>query len=563
MRTYLRKRIFVFVLLIVIGAFSVGGLTYAIFTSSTEQSGTNVITTLDCLNLTFKNQENIINMENTFPMSDSDAMEKLPYKFTLKNTCPVNLKTEINLESLSVANAINKNYIKVYFDYFDIEPITSILNSLPNKTATIANATSKALSTITIYAYEEKEFELRMWIKEDVTEAQIGTNINYQGKITLNISPEATSGIYGVRRNVDTSSSAWERVYASEGLIANAQFGDTPVQNDFDNIYPWSDIISYNYNTSTKTETAQYGDANFKFDGTNGEVLTRIPEFYYKRYQGTDTKTNITYEYVLISEDAKSGFSKSDTFSVGRYTMSGNSSAVHSKSGVQPIVNTTITDFRTYARALGEDFGQLDYRYFILQLLYLVEYADYNSQDKLGLGHVESLTSTYGGRPVNSGGTNTLGMKSGTLDGNNAGTSSMIYRGIEDIYGNVWQWVDGINIKEYITYICTDPSKYDSINFETNTCYKPVGYTNLTSSDVFPSKLGYDANNPLVAMPIASGGSSSTYITDNYWSNPGNKIALVGGSWYFSTKVGMWTWAVNDTFSDTSVYRGARLLRYN
>ena len=553
MRAYLRKRIFIFALLIMVGIFSVSTLTYAIFTATTIQTGTNSITTLDCLTMEFSERENVINMVNTFPMSDAKAMEKLPYKFTLKNTCPVNMKTEINLESLSVANAINHNYIKVYFDYVDIEPQIKILNTLTTKTATITGATSKSLGSITIYAYEEKEFELKLWIKEDVTAENIGTNKNYQGKITLNIMPDPSGDIYGVRRNVDTSSSAWERVYASEGLIANAQIGETPVQNDFDNIYPWSDIISYNYNTSTKEET-MYGDAAFKFDGTNGEVLTRIPEFYYKRYQGTDTKTNITYEYVLISEEAKSGFSKSDTFSVGRYTMSGDATAVHSKSGVQPLVSTTITDFRNYARNLGEDFGQLDYRVFILQLLYLVEYANYNSQSVLAQGYVNGNTDN-----ATSGGCDSLGMKSGTP--NNDGKNSMIYRGIEDIYGNVWQFVDGINIKNFITYVCYTPSEY-KIN-EYAGCYKPVGYTNLNADVDFPSKVGYDANNPLIAVAIASGGSSNTYITDGYNSSTSNSILEFGGAKATTQYAGFFRLIMNIIPSSSSNYLSSRLLRYN
>ena len=90
--------------------------------------------------------------------------------------------------------------------------------------------------------------------------------------------------VYGVKRSLTTSSSAWERIRDAVGLVANAQVGTTAVQNDFDNIYPWSDIISYNYDVTAKQVTAYYGDPTFKFDGTNGEVLTKIPEFYWRRY---------------------------------------------------------------------------------------------------------------------------------------------------------------------------------------------------------------------------------------------------------------------------------------
>ena len=240
--------------------------------------------------------------------------------------------------------------------------------------------------------------------------------------------------VYGVRRKLaNNSSSTWERIEDAVGLVANAQKGSTAVQNSFDNLYPWSDIISYNYDVKSQRITAYYGEPTFKFDGSNGEVLTRIPEFWYKRTRDD------TYEYVYIADGKKEGYIKSEQFSVGRYTMSGSNSRVYSKSGVAPLVSDTITNFRTYARNLGDGFGQLDWHYFLFQILYLVEYADYNAQDKLGKGVIsKEWTGSFNG--VNSGGCDSLGMKSGTL--NDDGQHSMIYRGIEDIYGALWQFVD-------------------------------------------------------------------------------------------------------------------------
>ena len=553
MRGYLRKRIFIFILLICIGFISVGSITYAIFTKSVEQENPNTITTLTCLDMSFKNQENIITLENQYPMSDEEAlMDLTPYKFTIKNNCKNTVLANINFETLITNDSFSKEYINIWFNNKG-NTFISNLDKLPVATE-VANegATSNNLASVEFNQYEEKEFEFMLWANEDLTLEQ-GKNKNFSGKLAVTYQPIISEKIYGVKRDVDTSSSAWERTDDAVGLVANAQFGDTPVRNDFDNIYPWSDIISYNYkydSSTGKVTEIMYGEDGFAFDGTNGEVLTRIPEFYYRRYQQTESDGK-TYEYVQISAAPQDGFTKSETFSVGRYTMSGNSTAVHSRSGVQPLVNTTITDFRTYARALGEDFGQLDYRYFILQLLYLVEYADYNSQVKLGLGYNINPTSK------NTGGCDYLGIKSGTFI--NDGNYPVIYRGIEDIYGNVWQFIDGINIKDYVTYICYDPSQYAVDTF--TGCYKPIGYTNLTENKIYPSKLGYDANNPLVAMPVSSGGSDSTYITDTYWSASGNRTAKAGA--WSDNKGGLWYLSLTGTSTETGTDRGARLLRYN
>ncbi len=295
---------------------------------------------------------------------------------------------------------------------------------------------------------------------------------------------------------------------------------------------------------------AYYGEENFTFTPSgNVEVLTKIPEFYYRRYQDD------TYEYIYISKTQQEGYTKSEEFSIGRYTMSGNATRVHSKSGVAPLTNTTITNFRTYARNLGEEFGQLDYHYFILQLLYLVEYADYNSQIKLGPGYTNSSHTG----PIKSGGCDALGMHSGSVDGTD--NSSMIYRGIEDIFGNIWQFVDGINIKDYQAYICYDKNQYASDKFDG--CHQAVGYANSNANNQWVSKLGYDTIHPLIAFPTETNGNSSTHMTVQYWSQSGNRIALVGGSWAHTLRGGLWCWYVNNASSSSGGSLGARLLKIN
>jgi hypothetical protein len=430
--------------------------------------------------------------------------------------------------------------------------------------------------------------------------------------------------IYGISRDTTASSSAWTRIEDSVGLVANATKDGTAVTNDFDNIYPWSDIISYNYNTTTNQITAYYGDANFKFDGSNGEVLTYIPEFYYKR----EVKNGI--EYIYISQYAINGYTKSKAFSVGRYKMSYSGSKGHSFSGTIPKVSATITQFRSYAQALGSGFGQMDWRYFTLQMLYLVEYANYDSQLKLGkgatdlryeatdnaliseagtnriviatsinyvLGQQIDIGTSQGGRQIakdrtitgiqayNSGGTvgtaltfdgtavnvaignliyscgqksgqcDSLGMKSGCI--NNDGKHSMAYRGIEDIYGNVFDSIDGINIQNNQAYICYNPANYVVDTFGGN--YTALGYLNSNSTgDV--NTLGYDASNSIVALPTSIGGG--TYMCDFYYQASGNRVLLVGGRFCNFSGAGLWCFYSVNSSSTAFFDIGARLLKY-
>ena len=435
---------------------------------------------------------------------------------------------------------------------------------------------------------------------------------------------------YGIRRKIkDNTSPVWERICDNIGLVANATKDGSAVQNDFDNIYPWSDIKTYNYDTTNKKVKAYIGEPGFKFDGTNGEVLTRIPEFWYKREIKED------YEYIYIADYNRAGYKHSKEFSIGRYDISVDANGkAHSISGQIPAYNKTISAFRTLATGVGTGFGILDTRYFILQMLYLVEYAHYNSQLKLGngytgmrinnndvaliaetstnrfivntsagnsfvVGQIISIGTGYGnfsvasertiteiadftngtvtgkaikfdGDPVNiattnviwssaqrSGKCDTLGMKSGCLSNSK---TSVIYRGIEDIFGNVWQFVDGINIKDYVAYVCDDPTQYVSDKFVSP--YKQIGYTNLQTSGVYPNRLGYDEDNTQIALPTEAGGSSETGTCDYYSCSEGNRIALVGGYVDSGTFAGLFCWHLYYASSFAYWSIGARLLKY-
>ena len=390
-------------------------------------------------------------------------------------------------------------------------------------------------------------------------------DINHSGQnITINVTIAAKQAekiyVYGVSRDTNSTSSEWTRVADSVGLVANAYLpadgtvgtatGDDVV-NDFDDIYPWSDIKSYNYVAIDKKITAWYGDSNFKFDGSNGEVLTFIPGFYYKR----EVVDGIEYQY--ISKYELEGYSYSEPFSVGRYKMSESDAGTslsnsndaetelmavpntgvfrgRSVSGEGPSAYRTIGVFRESASILGSEFSIMDYHYFVLQMLYLVEYADYDAQAKLGAGVVNT------GSAVTMGGTDELGMNSGCLV--NDGAHSMIYRGIEDIFGNVAEFIDGINIKDYQAYINYDFRTYWSDTFDGD--YKPLGYVNANGEGLI-TKIGYDSNNPLIGLPtsVTSDGTDTGYnasIKDGYYPNFGETILVAGGSYYDDIGGGLW-----------------------
>lgn len=434
---------------------------------------------------------------------------------------------------------------------------------------------------------------------------------------------ETTRGhVYGIRRKItNNSSSAWERLFDSVGKVANATKNGGTVQNDFDSLAPWSDIKSCNYDLTTKKINAWFGDANFKFDGTNGDVFTHIPKTYWKIYQEND------YDYVLLADYPKAGFMEVDGFFVGRYNGSVVNDVLHTYSGLVPTTGKNRGQFRTLANALGNNFSQLDWRYLVLQMLYLVEYATYNSQSALGNGiqsrkYVKTIVAenntnraiigsssgyyvgqiirigtsdggtqiadarkitaiapydedgvtgaalTFDGAAVNiavdnfvctmaqiTGQCDDLGMKSGCI--NNDGYHSMIYRGVENLFANIWQFVDGINIKDRLAYICKDHSQYADNVFADP--YKPLAYTNADANG-YAKTLGLDVDEPFFRFPTEVGGSTSTYMADYYYQNTGNRVARVGGNFFSGASDGLWYWNFSDASLFADWYIGCRVL---
>lgn len=441
---------------------------------------------------------------------------------------------------------------------------------------------------------------------------------------------ETTRGhVYGIRRKItNNSSSTWERLFDSVGKVANATKNGGTVENNFDSLAPWSEIKSCNYDLTTKKIKAWFGDANFKFDGSKGDVFTYYPKTYWKIYQEND------YDYVLLADYPKAGFTEIDGFFMGRYNGSvvADDGLLHTYSGLVPTTNKTIGAFRTLVKALGDNFSQLDWRYFVVQMLYLVEYANYNSQSMLGNGiqsrkYLRTLVAenntnraivgsssgyyvgqiirigtsdggtqvadarkitaieaydengvtgsaiTFDGAAVNiavdnfvctmaqiTGQCDTLGMKSGCL--NNDGYHSMIYRGIENIFANIWTWVDGINMISGKFYICKDHSLYAS---DTTENYKQLGY-NVLGTEGYAKELDLDVDEPFFRFPKIVGGGSNTYLCDYYYNNANSiaegakRVALVGGSFYNGARDGLWFWDFSIGSSIAGWHIGARVL---
>lgn len=323
--------------------------------------------------------------------------------------------------------------------------------------------------------------------------------------------------IYGIKRSINTSDTSWERTDDSENFTFSASVGSTAGHSDFDNVYPWSGIEAVT-------------DSKY---GTQSKYI-KIPKFWFKRYIDANS-----VEHIQISARPATGFTLHPAFDkagttydyilVGAYELSAD--AFYSRSGVTVKNSASRSGLRNALTSRGGYNQMWDIAtYSAITMLILVEVADWDVRTKIGTANTSTLLST--------GTTNSVPTGTGVPTGNNVG---VVWRGIENLWGNVVQWVDGINCDNSNNkfYVCNDPSKYAD---STKTNYTELSYLNISATpwNGYVSKLGYDSDNPAYMFPIELSGSFTTYTTLKYITNgSGWKGAAVGGTYNSSNVEGL------------------------
>ncbi len=151
-----------------------------------------------------------------------------------------------------------------------------------------------------------------------------------------------------------------------------------------------------------------------------------------------------------------------------------------------------------------------------------------------------------------------IAARSGSLVSNSSGKYPMVYRGVENFYGSVWQFVDGVNINERQAWVCKNAAQYVSNLFAAP--YEQLSYVNH-SANGYVSAMGFDAERPFAALPVSiAGGGASAYYADYYYQSTGQRIAHVGGSWGNGSGAGLSSWSLSDGSGGAGVHISGRLL---
>lgn len=206
---------------------------------------------------------------------------------------------------------------------------------------------------------------------------------------------------YGARRKVGASSTTWERVGAAVGLVAKAAVGNGTVQNDFmASVYPYNSVKPCNV-AEDMSVNAYLGDADFQWDGSNGDVMLEVPQVYTARYFETDAD-GVEWEYRWVAAGPVGRCHLDHAFTDGDHqsekiyipifngSLNTEGTKLESKAGVFPLHNKTRAQFRTLCTAKGVKWCLDDvWTMHLLDTLFIVMFAGTNAQTILGRGRSE------------------------------------------------------------------------------------------------------------------------------------------------------------------------------
>ena len=156
------------------------GVSYSMWNISVSQDTTNMAES-KCFDLSISNQENSINLDNAYPISNDKGKSLTPYTFTVTNTCDITAEYSVNLEVLKDSTLPSK-FIDVMFEG-NINLLSSYDTTDKINTTSIE---SRKLTTGILKSQESKDYSLRLWLDYNTTLEDLNNEIkSFKSKIII------------------------------------------------------------------------------------------------------------------------------------------------------------------------------------------------------------------------------------------------------------------------------------------------------------------------------------------------------------------------------------------
>lgn len=339
--------------------------------------------------------------------------------------------------------------------------------------------------------------------------------------------------IYGAYYNKTITGSKLTRSDSAEGFSDPVASIDGSVgSSPFDDIMPWSGM--------TVVEDSVVGS------------LVAIPKYYYKVDNSSDRLS------FRISESKQPGFVVSpahadrgdgvgerDVVYVGKYHCT---SDYTSRTGVAPLAGRSKDVFRNGIHNLGSDVWQWDYAMFwTIAMLYIVEFADFDSQTTIGYGCGTSNVEINGA-------SDSIQYHTGSNKPLNQ-ISSVKYRNIEGLWSNLYTLVDGIYYSNNNVYAIKRPSDFSNNSNGVLVANRPQN--KQYSKDVTVSDAdGYG----LFMFPTGTGGYENGGLCDQFTYSSNSDSIITGGAYSGGYNYGIF-YHSGALSTNINSYTGSRLMK--
>lgn len=412
---------------------------------------------------------------------------------------------------------------------------------------------------------------------------------------------------------VDFEHKSYKRLGAACGLSMGADFDKFPMYGRRRRCNAYDD----------GTITAFYGEASYAEDGSNGQVMIYQPKFFYKtEILKMEKKTNgdgynIQKANYYISSIACKGFKLHPAFrdergnAVDYILLSAYEGSLYQASldrifndGIdnnsrldfvndkicsvayaKPITGKykplTITAFEKLCSARGRGWHCDTIKSISAnQILMMIELGTLDFQSCIGMGVValNNYSSSYYNCSAITGSTSPLGNGTGEaaettieINGNrivyrSSGYRSISYRGMENVWGNIWKFSQGANIwgnggtGGSKIFIAND---FDFDNAKITGNYQYTGFAGPDASG-YIKNFGYGSDKYdwlLLTSDVANSYSSLNCDFTYSKSNPnGNNLLMYGGRWYNNEKNGGFYWDLTEVKDRYIHWLGGRMI---
>lgn len=446
-----------------------------------------------------------------------------------------------------------------------------------------------------------------------------------------------STNIYGI--DIDETTGDVIRLFDAVGKTISTPDGTGPITSDFDNIYPFSGIrhVKVSENGSIREQE----DVNY--DSFDGEIMTYIPQFYYKDWRDSG------HRYCLIADTNLSGYTKAwqdeDYGLIASFNASLVNGEYRSRINEAPKTIVSYTSFLTAFYSKGDGKWSM-YDANMMHNLFLlscIEAGSINHKASYGRGinsgmpysssgydiktastgnnvTVDSSKSFYIGMTVqigtaysnnsiasdrkitaivdNEDGTQTL-----TVDGDSfsvavgntcvtwgqsvpeeqysaigdgsgyilqwesSSRSHVCYRGIWDLWGNIWQLNAGFMRYDGQYYGCCDKSKYNITDPRNADGWTDLGLNIQSANGYQKTRQAIKIDGGSIDVPVEWGSVASSetfysaYLYNFTSAETGTRVLLLGGHWISGGNVSLVCSYGLSAPSSASISVGSRLIR--